>query len=263
MNVREYVSGIDIKSGETQRGNCPSCGGNNTFTVSNIDGSVVYNCYKLGCKVTGAVHVGLTAAEIQLKLQRLDAQKVKPEVETMVIPEYVIKPSDDNVLMADFVDRWGLHGMQLYYDVKDRRAVFPILHKGRIIDAVGRALDGKQPKWLRYSGAASVYKSIYGEDEGVAVVVEDVISAIVVSLLCPGVTGVAILGTSLGPAHMEHLGEYKRIVIALDPDAVSKTIEFKREVEAWTGITTKALLLQDDIKYRKKKDIKALKEIVT
>jgi DNA primase len=150
----------------------------------------------------------------------------------------------------------------MMYDVKDRRAVFPIRERGVLIDAAGRSLDGATPKWYRYSGRASVFLSVKGRPSGVVVVVEDVISAITISKLGAGLTGMAILGTSLSPNHIEKLEDYYRVVVALDPDAANKTLQYKREIEAWTGLPTKALLLEDDLKYKRPKDIATLEEMI-
>ena len=262
MSIREYINSLSLSDGQTWRSNCPACGRKNTLTVINDGGSIIYNCYGLGCSATGAVHVGLTAHEIQKRLAKRQDSKAEPERETMEIPEYVTQAPTGNGKFDEFVQRWGLQGIRLMYDVKDQRVVFPILYKGRLVDAVGRSLTGATPKWLRYTGTASVFELTYGTPKGVAVVVEDVISAITVAKHLPGVTGLAILGTSLGSQHIEALDEYDRIVVALDRDAVSKTLEFKRTIESWTGNTTKALLLQDDIKYMVEDDMMNLKEAV-
>tara|TARA_R110000803_G_scaffold22428_1_gene55836 strand:- start:70 stop:513 length:444 start_codon:yes stop_codon:yes gene_type:complete len=141
------------------------------------------------------------------------------------------------------------------YDLKDRRAVFPIFNNGVMLDAVGRALAGAEPKWLRYTGKANYFIAGTGDT---AVVVEDVISAITVAKL--GFTGMAILGTSLSVAHMSQLGDYSQVIVALDPDAAHKTLRFRQEIEAWTGVTAIALRLDDDIKYRVESDIQNLME---
>jgi len=52
------------------------------------------------------------------------------------------------------------------------------------------------------------------------------------------------------------------VIVALDPDAVKKTLQFKREIEAWTGLDTKALLLEDDLKYATEVDLTNLKEMI-
>jgi hypothetical protein len=140
--------------------------------------------------------------------------------------------------------------------------VFPIRYNGQLIDAVGRALDGATPKWYRYTGHADVYKRTVGKPSGVALVVEDVISAVTAAQVVPGLTGLAILGTALSAGMMQHIDGYYKVIIALDPDAAHKTLLYKREVEAWTGLDTKALRLEDDLKYKREADMERLKEVV-
>lgn len=261
QSIKNYVDGIDIKEGMQFRTNCPSCGGKNTFTATREDGVVVYNCYKLGCIVKGAVNTGMTAQEIRNKLQPRD-ELPEQEAELLVWPEYVVQPSAEHMLHKKFVQRWGLEHEDLMYDVKDRRSVFPIRHKGRLIDAAGRALDGAIPKWFRYSGAADVYKRTIGKPNGVVLIVEDVISAVTAAKLVPGLTGLAILGTSLNVTTMKHIDGYYKVVVALDPDAAHKTLQFKREIQAWTGLETMALRLDDDIKYKVETDVNRLRSAV-
>jgi Zn ribbon nucleic-acid-binding protein len=260
-NIKNHLQSIDIAEGMQHRSNCPECGGRNTFTATKEDGVVVYNCYKLGCAVRGASASGMTAQEIINRLRPKDAEPSK-EQELLVWPEYVVQPSAEHTLHKKFVHRWGLEHEDLMYDVKDRRTVFPIRHKGRLIDAAGRALDGATPKWYRYTGNADVYKRTVGKENGIVVVVEDVISAVTAAKLVPGLTGLAILGTSLSVTSMQHLDGYYKVIVALDPDAAHKTLQFKREIEAWTGLSTRALRLDDDIKYKLESDTNKLKEMI-
>ena len=58
------------------------------------------------------------------------------------------------------------------------------------------------------------------------------------------------------------LDNFYKVIVALDPDAAYKTLEYKREIEAYTGLETIALRLYDDIKYKVDADIKKLEEIV-
>jgi hypothetical protein len=60
---------------------------------------------------------------------------------------------------------------------------------------------------------------------------------------------------------MDKVGEYRKVAIALDPDAMDKTLKFRREIELWTGVDTVAMKLYDDIKYKVPDDIKLLKEV--
>lgn len=246
----KYIEDLDLGEGDTVRGDCPDCGGKNTFTANKSGGAVLYNCYKLGCKISGVHTVGMTAADIQARMQEIEQDKPKPKVEAMVLPEYVV-PSGSG--LDAFRDKWDLWDQGLMYDLKDKRAVFPIFINNVLIDAVGRALAGAEPKWLRYTGKANYFLAGTGDT---VVVVEDVISAITVAKL--GFTGMAILGTSLSVAHMEQLGNYSQVIVALDPDAAHKTLRFRQEIEAWTGVGTIALRLDDDIKYRVESDIQTL-----
>ena len=248
MSIQNYIDDLDLSEGDVVRSDCPDCTGKNTFTASKTGGAVVYNCYKLGCKIQGIHTVGMTAADIEARMK--DIPKPKPKN----IPEHVVFNS---LGLEDFRNKWDLWDQGLMYDLQDNRAVFPIFHKGVMIDAVGRSLTGANPKWLRYTGKADYFTAGTGET---VVVVEDVISAITVAKL--GLTGMAILGTSLSVAHMSHLGDYSQIIVALDPDATHKTLKYRREIEEWTGVTTTALRLDDDIKYRVESDIQSLKEFL-
>ena len=102
-----------------------------------------------------------------------------------------------------------------------------------------------------------------GEPNGTVILVEDVISAITVAKVRPNVTGMAVLGTNINAAHMEYLQDYTKIIVALDPDATHKSIEYRKEIQSWTGIDTMAMMLQDDIKYKTEEDLLKLKEYTT
>ena len=138
----------------------------------------------------------MTALEVRNHMQNRDIP-IRKELEPMAYPEYVVNPTLEHTLLHKFCKRWHLTNEDVLYDVKDRRAVFPIHDKGVVVDAVGRALDGAIPKWYRYTGNASVYKRVLATPNGVCVVVEDVISAVAVAQISPNTTGLAILGMSL------------------------------------------------------------------
>ena len=48
--MHKYIEDLDLGEGDTVRGDCPDCGGKNTFTANKSGGAVLYNCYKLGCR---------------------------------------------------------------------------------------------------------------------------------------------------------------------------------------------------------------------
>jgi hypothetical protein len=263
MKVREFVLDLGLTDGQSVRCTCPVCHSPNDFSVSNIDGLILYRCYKLSCHTSSAIPISLSVTEIQEKLRNRDATLSKKKASDLwIIPEYVIAPSQNNKALQTFIDRWDLHDVEILFDVKDKRAVFPIRSNNSLIDATGRSLDGGIPKWFRYTGNAPVYTSCRGKPNGTVVIVEDVISANTISSVCPSVTGMAILGTTLSSIHIEHIQDFVHIIVALDPDATHKTLKYKREIESWTDRHTIAMRLQDDIKYKTEADIQKLEGIL-
>ena len=81
----------------------------------------------------------------------------------------------------------------------------------------------------------------------VAVVVEDCISAAIVG--GDVYVGVAVLGTSLSEAHKRFLSQFSTAIVALDPDALPKTLQFTKELRGHVN-NVHALKLKDDLKYR-------------
>jgi len=250
----------DLTTHGDYRGDCPFCGGKNTYTATIGGGALKWNCYKMDCHVSGIHDTDMTAEEIMQLMSKTVKQTRQQEAETMEIPVFVVKPTAFHDKFHRFTKRYGLAVGGLLYDVKDERVVFPIKHKGRIIDAIGRAVGKKRfPKWYRYSGEANYFTMGSGSK---LLIVEDVVSAIVAWQEFPDITSMAILGTQLTTNHLEKIREYDKVIIALDPDAAKKTIQYRREIEQWTGVPTKALSLFDDIKYRVDDDMDKLKDML-
>jgi DNA primase len=183
--------------------------------------------------------VSLSASDI--KKHRQDVEK---DNEPFVMPEYIVPYDKENY--------YDIPKDKLMYDVKEHRVVFPVMHEGRIVDANGRSLGKRIPKWKRYGKSDLPFVSGHGK---VAVVVEDCVSA---SVLDSEVyVGVAVLGTSLSESHKRYLSQFSTAIIALDPDALPKTMAFAKELRAYVN-DVKVLRLQDDLKYKKKDDIENL-----
>ena len=260
----EYAE--EVSRNGAYRGDCPFCNSKNTFTAETKMGVLKYNCFKLSCDVGGRYDTDMTR-------QEMESYFVKPLVETysntnkeepFVYPEHVVDSSqvtDGN--LRRFVARWPtLDHETLLYDIKDKRAVFPIWRGNTIVDAIGRALDDAIPKWYRYGGSAYYYKRSMSSKNGTYVIVEDVISAITVAKKVQGSIGFAILGTSLTDKHLEHISDKaKKVIVALDPDALQKTLNYKKNIELWTGLPTYALYLQDDLKYERTEDLDELRKL--
>ena len=143
----------------------------------------------------------------------------------------------------------------LMYDVRENRVVFPVVHQGKMVDATGRTLSNRLPKWKRYGKSTLPFSFGCGK---VAVVVEDCVSAAVVGN--DAFVGVAVLGTSLSEGHKRYLSQFSTAIIALDPDALPKTLAFAKELRGHVS-NVKVLRLTDDLKYRNKMDMDNLIEI--
>jgi hypothetical protein len=173
--------------------------------------------------------------------------------EGFIMPEYVV-PYRGQPDVTRFMERYDLMG-GLYHDVKDNRAVFPIMQDGVVVDAVGRSLRNSLPKWKKYGNSGLPYTSGCGR---IAVVVEDCVSAVIVG--SDVYVGVAVLGTSLSDIHKRYLAQFSSAIIALDPDALPKAMDFFKDLKSVIK-DVRVLRLTDDLKYKHPNDIEKLTAI--
>ena len=256
MNIYNIVSELDIPNGHTKRMACPNCG-KRTFTVTNNMGSLVWNCYRMSCGVRGGTRVHMTVEDIRAGMG--NAQDFANAVIPFELPTYII-PHRDNVYMNRWCAEWGLDidELGLLYDVKESRVVFPVMQEGKMVDGTGRSLSGQRlPKWKRYGKSGLPYTHGCGK---VVVVVEDCVSAAVVGY--GNFVGVALLGTSLQESHKRYLAQFSTAIIALDPDALPKTLLMAKELRGYVN-DVRVLRLTDDLKYRNPEDMEKLNGIIT
>lgn len=253
MNILDYVENLDIANGMTARKDCPVCGGLKTFTATNKNGMLIWNCYKAGCSVQGGTRRYLSVDDIRNSMQHTENEDT-----LWTKPEYLVHGCK-HVDVVKFLKHWSLSGMEprTLYDVKDHRIVFPVLKNKVMIDGVGRSLSNRLPKWKRYGESGLPY--IYG-DSRVAVVVEDAVSAAVVGIQGKA-TGVALLGTSLQDTHKEPLLKFSKIIVALDPDAAPKTLRIAQELRC-VHSQVSVLKLKDDLKYTNQQDMTHLENLI-
>jgi hypothetical protein len=184
-----------------------------------------------------------------------DGTEVIKSQDTFVMPEYIVPPTFDVAEWAMELYGIDVGEIGIMYDVKEHRAVFPVVHEGKTVDATGRALGKRLPKWKRYGKSDLPYSHGCGK---VAVVVEDCVSAAVVGndVWC----GVAVLGTSLSESHKKYLAQFSTAIIALDPDALPKTLDMAKELRGYVS-DVRVLRLTDDLKYRNPTDFENLTNI--
>jgi hypothetical protein len=249
MNVNNYINDLSLTVGESVRVKCPSCN-KREFSVTNDMGTVLYRCYRNSCNLHkgGRIKVQLSKNDIREYFSRTTREVEEVQFSK---PEWLVK---DNQAIEPFCTEWDLDPdeLGLLYDVKENRVVFPVVKSGVMIDASGRSITHRLPKWKRYGKSDLPYSHGNGK---VAVVVEDCISAAFVG--GDVYVGVAVLGTSLSEGHKRFLSQFSTAIIALDPDALPKTLQFTKELRGYVN-NVLALRLTDDLKYKKPNDIEKL-----
>ena len=243
----DFVNNLDVPIGETRRMNCPNCNGYKTFTVTNNMGALLWNCYKVSCNVSGKKKVYLSVDDIQ---ETFNSNSLYKEEETFVLPEYVVDRKNTPDVVR-WCNEWSINldDLDIHYDVKEHRVVFPIYKNGRLVDAIGRTLKNKLPKWKKYGNSGLPFSFGCGK---VAVVVEDCVSASIIG--SDVYVGVAVLGTSLTETHKKYISQFSAAIIALDPDALPKTLSFAKELRGHVK-DVRVLRLKDDLKYKRREDI--------
>ena len=63
-----------------------------------------------------------------------------------------------------------------------------------------------------------------------------------------------MLGTSLSNGHKRYLSQFSSAIVALDPDALPKTLQFAKDLRGYID-DVKVLRLEDDLKYRLPSDM--------
>ena len=254
-NIYTYVRNLDIPNGSTKRVNCPNCG-ERTFTVTNNMGSLVWNCFRVTCGVKGGERVRLSTDDIRAGF--IGGAKTTEAVFTL--PEYIVSRTDSTQLRT-WCDQWGIDPdeLGLLYDVKEDRAVFPLKEDGKIVDATGRSLTKRLPKWRKYGKSGLPYTCGSGN---VAIVVEDCVSAAVIGFGSTSFVGVALLGTYLQESHKGFLTQFSTAVVALDPDALKKSFIMAKELRGYVD-NVRILKLTNDLKYRNPEDMEKLYGIIS
>lgn len=240
---RTTLDSIKLKDGETKRINCPFCGGNNTFTLSLLNGKRVWNCYKASCSAHGAHSVVRSLDTIRTRLNGPLNGTV--HINPIPLPSILSTPTEHDrvVWYLEQVHSFAayLEGLvDISYAPKENRVLF-FMNKGE--GAVGRALDNRKPKWKVYGNTQGIFTCGSGKT---AVLVEDAASACAVGIL-PEYSGVSLLGTNMSPLQKRQLMSYERVMICLDNDASKKSVRILSKLEGMVPATVR--FLRDDLKW--------------
>jgi len=239
----ELLKPIRVKDGETRRIDCPFCGGRNTFTLSNVDGKRVWNCYKASCGIRGVASGERTLDGLRRKLNGgICDTNTRRRVE---LPRHTSNPRHHEDVMRYLQ---AVHSIEAFneglctirFSPADNRVLF-YMNSGE--GAMGRALDNRKPKWKAYGNTSGLLTVGEGDH---AVVVEDAASACSVARL-PNTTGAALLGTNMSAEQRRQLLGFSKITICLDADASAKAVKLKGKLEGLT--LTRVRLIEQDMKY--------------
>ncbi len=242
---KNYVGNLHIVPYGRYRGDCPICGRINTFSVTDTGFERLYYCFHADCHTKGSTGVQLTKENSKVAFK----ERVEKRVDDteFVIPDTFVSLSRSKEAEA-YVKKVGsydayLNGLvDIRYDFQQDRVVYLVksLSNGRVVDATGRSLTNRKPKWRRYGN--SKYPYICGRGT-IAFVVEDCPSACSVAHFS---TGVALMGTSLLDEHIKNIKQFKKVYVALDKDATSKAILMVRKLRNY--VPTKLIVLNKDLK---------------
>ena len=243
--IKNYVGNLHIVHNGRYRGDCPLCGKPNTFSVTDNGLERLWYCFHADCHTKGSTGVQLTKENSKVAFkEKITSTETNSEFD---IPNTFVSLSRSKQA-EDYVKRVGsyeayLSGMtDIRYDLQQDRVVYLVksISNGRVVDATGRALTNRKPKWRRYGDNKSPF--VCGTTDNVFVV-EDCPSACSVSGLT---TGLALMGTTLLDEHIEVIKNYKKVYIALDKDATGKAVLLMKKLRNY--VPTKLIVLNKDLK---------------
>jgi hypothetical protein len=238
----EMLSNVRLKAGDHRRVDCPFCAGRKTLSVSNVDGKLLWHCYKASCPARGAKSLGRNTEQIRGRLSRQDAATTR---RTPPLPDPVSDPSQHDHVLRYLEDNGSLEAyeqgdVRIAYAPAEDRVLFYMPSR---LGAVGRALSGGGPKWRAYGDTSGLLTVGSGST---TVVVEDAASACAVSRV-EGLQGAALMGTNLSTQQKRQLRHSPCVVIALDKDASRKSLLMAQTLQGL--VPCRVRLLETDLKY--------------
>ena len=243
--LNSYVEELTLQPLGSLRLDCPVCQKKNTFSVRDTGYERMYNCFYANCDARGRTGKRLTTSNAKSVIQPLKPTlQPKPKDVPFEIPDTFV-PLTRNQKALDYVR--SVNSYQAYldnraeimYDIRQDRVVFLVKENKKIVDAVGKSLTNRKPKWYRYGKSNSGFH--IDNDDDIIFVVEDCPSA---CSICSFVSAIALLGTNLLQSHINVLKQYKKVVVALDKDATIKAVELSRKISQYVNCTV-AFLTED------------------
>ena len=253
--------------------NCPSCGGNNCFSASKVDGYIVYYCFRASCGLRGRINDESSIDDLRSSLSALSTKfKVRSgnlevgQTQLYQTPNHFVSPLQNKSCYSilnrySLIDFYVQQSELIRYDPKLDRLVFILKdHKGVIKGAVGRSLSySNTPRWYVYGriNACPFIPASSSKQTDRCILVEDCISCCSLVDLVPSI---ALLGTAIPSECIQYLLPYDKLYIALDADATKKSIKLQKQLNAYKP--TFIIPLRKDIKhYSPEEKLQLIKEL--
>ena len=244
--IKNYVGNLHIVPYGRYRGDCPICDRVNTFSVVDTGFERLWNCFHADCDTKGSTGMQLTKENSKVAFKKR-AGKKEEQTEEFVIPDTFVllsrnESAKEYVRKVGSFDAYQSGLADIRYDFQQDRVVFLVrsINNGRVVDATGRSLSNRKPKWRRYGNSKRPF--ICGRGSS-ALLVEDCPSACCVANV---VTGIALMGTTLLDEHIDVIKQFKKVYIALDKDATRKAISMMKKLRNY--VPTKLIVLNKDLK---------------
>lgn len=227
MNIESLLKSVPVNT--TTRMDCPFCGRHRTFSISNRKNVIQYHCFSNGCNNSSGYreYTPTTEELISMRKPRKNA--------AFKVPAYFLNGLAHSDVYSYLLKYNAMHAlrygyMSVAYDKSEHRIVFLLKEDmGKVVGAVGRTLyKHYNPKVINYENSR-IMPFIVGEHRSIGVIVEDCASAAAVTWASK-LTGIALLGTNLKDEYIPYLQKFKKLYIALDPDARKKAIEIKNSL---------------------------------
>jgi DNA primase len=250
--LQGYVESLDIQPMGRYRSDCPVCGKKNTFSVNDDGMQRLWFCFHADCNVSGRTGISLTRDFAKLAMKKQEQKISKDTLTKFELPNTFVSLSRnlDAELYVKSVNAYDAYlsgRADIRYDFKRNRVAYVVKNGNNVVDAAGRAIDERNPKWYRYGNSSLPF---YCGSSSTAIVLEDCASACSVSALA---TGVALLGTNLLEPHIEMLRKYERVFVALDKDATDKAVSMVKVL--CRQVPTKLMVLSRDLKNLTKEEL--------